>query len=132
MVAVRTIAIIALSFLGLSGLVGAIPLIVHANDEPSWMPQSLLQHTPFRSFLIPGIILFSAIGVLSCRVLWMTLQRQLGYGWWVALQGCTLLVWLIVEVIMIRLAAWPHYFYGAVALLLILSGMILVREPVAG
>jgi peptidoglycan biosynthesis protein MviN/MurJ (putative lipid II flippase) len=73
--------------------------------------QSLLQHSPFRSFPIPGIILFSAIGVLSCWVLWTTLQRQPGYGW---------------------SAAWPHYFYGAVALLLILSGMILVREPVAG
>ena len=43
----------------LSGLVGGIPLTIHANDEPWWMPQSLLPYSPFHSFLIPGIILFS-------------------------------------------------------------------------
>jgi len=126
---VRTTAVSALVFVGLSGLVGGIPLIVHAHGEPWWMPQSLLQYSPFRSFLIPGIILFSAIGGLSCWVLWITLQRQAGYGWWVVLQGCVLLGWLAVEVIMLRLAAWPHYFYAVVALLLIITGMMLVRQP---
>jgi len=129
MVGARTTATIALGFVGLSGLVGGIPLVVHAHGEPWWMPQSLLRYSPFRSFLIPGIILFLAIGVLSSLVFWMTLQAQPGYGWWVALQGCVLLGWLVVEVIMLRLAAWPHYFYGAVALLLVGTGIMLVRQP---
>lgn len=120
---------VALGFVGLSGLVGGIPLMLHPHNEPLGMPQSLLQYSPFHSYLIPGIILFSAIGLLSCWVFWMALQRHPGYGWWVALEGCILLGWLVVEVIMLRVAAWPHYFYGAVALALILSGMMLVRAP---
>jgi hypothetical protein len=127
--AARTTAISTLIFVALSGSVGGVPLMVHAHAEPWWMPQSLLRYSPFRSFLIPGIILFSAIGGLSCWVLFAALQRQPGYGWWVVLQGLVLLGWLIVEVVMLRLAAWPHYFYGAVALVLEVTGIMLVRYP---
>jgi hypothetical protein len=123
----RIIAITTLIFVGLSGLVGGIPLMIHAHDEPWWMPQSLLRYSPFRSFLIPGIILFSAIGLLSCWTLWLTLKRQPGYGWWVALQGCVLLGWLIVEAVMLRLVMWAQVFYAAVALLLVVSGLVLAR-----
>jgi hypothetical protein len=125
----RTTAIVALAFVGLAGLVGGIPLILHADGEPWWMPQSLLQYSPFRSFLIPGIILLAAIGVLSCWILWMTLQGQPGYGWWVVLQGCVLLGWLVAEMVMLRLVMWAQGSYVAVALALILSGVTLVHKP---
>ena len=52
----RIVAIVALMFLGLSGVIGAIPLIVNPGGEPWSMPQSLLQYSPFRSYLVPGII----------------------------------------------------------------------------
>jgi hypothetical protein len=125
----RTTAIIVLIFVGLSGLVGAIPLMFHAHDEPWWMPQSLLRHSPFHSFLVPGIILFFAIGLLSCWVSWLAIRKSPGYGWWVALQGCVLLGWITVEVVMLRLVMWAQIFYAAVAMVLVLSGMILARNP---
>jgi hypothetical protein len=91
------------------------------------MPQSLLRHSPFRSYLIPRIILLLANGLLSLWVLWLTLRRHSGYGWWVAIQGCALLGWLVVEVAMLRLAVWPHYLYGAVALALVVTGLVLAQ-----
>ena len=103
--------------------------MMHADGEPWWMPQSLLQYSPFHSYLIPGVILFSAIGLLSCWGLWLTLQRQPGHGWWVALQGCVLLGWLIVEAVMLRMVMWAQVFYAMVALVLLLSGMMLARKP---
>jgi len=127
--AVRIVAIVALVFLALSGIVGAIPLIVHPMGEPWAMPQSLLRYSPFHSYLIPGIILLVAIGLLSVWVLWLTVRRHLGYGWWVAAQGCVLLGWLIVEIAMLRLVVWPHYLYGAVALVLVVAGIALAQAP---
>lgn len=124
----RILAIVALSFLGLSAIVGAIPLLMHPGGEPWAMPQSLLQHSPFRSFLIPGIILLVANGLLSPWVLWLTASRHPGYGWWVIVQGCVLLGWLVVEVAVLRLVAWPHYFYGAVAVALVIPGIAIVRH----
>lgn len=124
----RTAAIAALVFLGLSGIVGGVGLIAQANGEPFTLPQSLLQHSPFHSYLIPGIILFVANGLLSLSVLWLTLRRHPGYGWWVTAQGCVLLGWLIVEIVMLRMAMWAHGFYGLVGLALIVAGMTLTRE----
>jgi len=87
---VRAAAIAALVFLGLSGIVGAIPVFLHPAGEPWAMPQALLQYSPFYSHLIPGIILLVANGLLSFWVLWLTLRKRRGYGWWVTAQGCVL------------------------------------------
>jgi len=121
-------AVAALTFLALSGVVGAVPLLIHPADEPWAMPQSLLRHSPFHSYLIPGLILLLANGLLSLWVLWLTLRRRPGYGWWVAAQGCVLLGWLVVEVLMLRLVVWPHYLYGAVGLVLVVGGTALSRD----
>ena len=125
----RIVSITALVFLGLSALVGAIPMLLLPEGEPLTMPQSLLRHSPFHSYLIPGIILLVANGLLSLWVLWLTVRRHSGYDWWVAAQGCVLLGWLIVEVVMLKLVGWPHYFYGAVAVVLVGAGIALVRVP---
>jgi len=123
----RIVAIVALSFLGLSGIVGAIPLIVNSGGEPWRMPQILLQYSPFHSYLVPGIILLVANGLLTLWVLVRTLGKHRGFGWWVMAQGVVLLGWLIVEVAMLRLMVWPHYLYGAVAIALVISGITIVR-----
>lgn len=126
---VRIVAIAALAFLGLSGIVGAIPLLLHPTGEPWRMPQSLLQYSPFHSYVIPGIILLVANGLLGLWVLWLAVRRHARYGRWVAAHGCVLLGWLAVEVAMLRLVVWPHYFYGAIALALVVSGLALARVP---
>jgi hypothetical protein len=123
----RIVAIVALVFLFLSGVVGAIPLIVNPGGEPWSMPQSLLKYSPFRSYLVPGIILLIANGLLTLWVLWMTVSRRPRFGWWVFVQGIVLLGWLIVEVALLRLVVWPHYMYGAVAIVLATSGIVIVR-----
>jgi hypothetical protein len=123
----RSIAIIALIFLGLSCVIGAIPLIMNPTGEPWNMPQSLLQYSPFRSYLVPGIILLIANGLLSLWVFGLTVDKHPGFGWWVILQGVVLLGWLAVEVAMLRLMVWPHYLYGTVAIALVISGIAIVR-----
>src|SRR5271157_6029062 len=125
---VRGIAIAALVFLGISSIAGGVPMILSPSGELMHMPLSLLEHSPFHSYLIPGIILVLANGVLSFLVLYAAARRWTGYGWWVALQGCVLTGWIVVEVIMLRMAMWAHYFYGAVGLVLIVSGLALRRD----
>jgi hypothetical protein len=123
----RVVAIVALMFLGLSGVIGAIPLLVNPSGEPWSMPQRLLQYSPFRSYFVPGIILLVANGLLSLWVLGLTVGKHPGFGWWVIVQGVVLLGWLIVEVAMLRLMVWSHYLYCAVAMALVISGIAIVR-----
>lgn len=122
------VAIVVLVFLALSGIVGAIPLILHPTGEPWTMPQTSLQRSPFHSYLVPGIILLLANGLLSLWVLWLTMRRRPGYDWWVIAQGIVLLSWPIVEVGMLQVLVWPHYLYGAVAIALVIPGIAIVRR----
>ncbi len=135
MVFVRVLAVIALVFLSASALYGGAVLILDAHGNPwGMMPLSVLDHTPFHSWLIPGIVLLTANGVLALWVLWLVLAHWRHDGLWAILQGCVLLGWLTVECIMLRTVIWPHYMYGAVGLALIVTGVVLRREshaPVA-
>ena len=93
----RIVAIVTLIFTGLCGVIGAIPLITNPGGEPWSFPQSLLQYSPFRSYLVPGIVLLVANGLLSLWVLRLTVGELQGFGWWVIVQGIVSLGWLDVQ-----------------------------------
>jgi hypothetical protein len=128
---VRWTAILALGLLGISSVIGAIPMMLDPNGTPWQMPQSLLDSSPFDSYLIPGIILCIANGVLSLASLVGTVRRDPGYARWVVLQGAVLAVWLAFEIAMIRRVMGLHYLYGCLAVALIVSGIVLKREQKA-
>jgi len=125
---VRVLAVIALGFLGLSALAGSIPMILLPRGS-QMMPLSLLQHSPFHSYLVPGIILLAANGLLALAILWLVIMQRPHFGLWTAFQGCVLLGWLVVECWMLRMVSWLHYLYGALALMLICAGLALRRDP---
>lgn len=125
----RVAAIIMLAFLGLSAIAGSVPMIV-GSFQSTWnmMPLSLLQYSPFHSYFIPGIILFVANGLLALWVLWLVLRHKRNFEMWTVFQGCVLLGWLVVECLMLWLVHWLHFLYGAVGLVLIVSGYMLRRK----
>lgn len=118
-------AIVMLAFLGLSAIAGAVPMILHPFGPAASLPLSYLRFSPFHSYLIPGIILLVANGLLTLWVLWRVVRRSPGRWLWIGFQGCVLLVWLVVECWMLRMVIWLHYLYGAVALVLIVSALAL-------
>jgi hypothetical protein len=128
----RGIAMTLLGFLGITSIIGAMPMIVDPSGQLLRMPLSLLQQSPFHTFLIPGIILLLANGLLSLVVLYATARRWPFYASGVALQGCILTGWILVEVILLRMAMWAHYVYGAIGLALIVLGLVLARKNRTG
>ena len=127
--AVRVLAISALAFLGFTAFLGAVPLILDPSGKFLMMPLSLLEHSPFSSYLIPGLILFFGNGVLSTLVLTLALRKTNRYGWWIVLQGCVIAGWITIQVLMIRTVIWAHYVYLAIGLVLIVCGLLLRNEP---
>lgn len=123
----RWLAILALALLGISSVVGAVPMILNSDGTPWQMSQSLLDDSPFDSFMIPGIILFIANGILSLASLVGVLRKDPGYGSWVVLQGAVLAAWLAMEVAMIRQVWALHFLYAGLAVILIVSGTLLMR-----
>ena len=126
---IRALTLIALLFLSTTALYGGAVLIANAHGNPwGMMPLSLLEHSPFHSWLIPGILLLTANGVLGLWVLWLVLAHWRHDALWTMFQGCVLLGWLTVECVMLRMVIWPHYLYGAVGLGLILTGAVLRHD----
>lgn len=125
---VRIVAIIALALLSIGAIMGAVLLIQTPSGSPMEIPQSVLQHSGFHSFLIPGILLLISQGLLPLGVMAVAIFCKRGYGLWIGFQGCVLFGWITIEVILLRTVVWLHYVYWGLALLLIACGWVLRKQ----
>lgn len=76
------------------------------------LPLGVLDASPFRSFLWPGVLLFTVIGVVPIIVAVLTLQRSPIAPLAAVFVGCALLVWIAVEMVMLSGASslvWVFY-----------------------
>ncbi len=108
-----------LSFLGITALTGSYLLISDPSGESLQMPVELLNGTPFRNYLIPGIILLLTSGISSMVVALLTIKKAKKYPVWIILQGVVLLIWLTAELILNKDFYTPHlhlpyYVLGAI------------------
>ena len=125
----RIIATILLLFNAISALFGGWSLMTDPSGETLDMPIRFLEHSPFETFLVPGIILFVTNGLFSLLFAVMALLKFMNYSWLVIFQGFILVGWLTIQIIMIREFYGPlHVLYFSVGFLLIASGWILARQ----
>lgn len=94
---IRIIVIILMLFLGLNAIVGSLFLILDPSGETIHIHIRLLKTTPFNNYLIPGIILFISIGMLSLVTSILTIKKIDNYPWFIVLQGCVLIGWLSIQ-----------------------------------
>jgi hypothetical protein len=87
----------------------------------------LLKDSPFRSFLIPGIILFSVNGVgnIVSAVLCFRIQRIAGFAG--IFFGFGLIIWLFVQISLVGGGHWLQYLYFVLGVIELLLG-IAMRE----
>src|SRR5438067_12386901 len=63
-------------FLGLGALFGGGALILAPDGHLLGMPTKLLAGSPFSSFLVPGIVLFTFVGLAPLLAAAVTARRQ--------------------------------------------------------
>jgi len=128
----RVIAIILLLFNAISAMLGGWSLMSDPSGESLEMPLRFLDYSPFKNFLVPGIILFITNGIFSLLFALMALLKFMNYSWLVIFQGFILVGWLTIQTIMIREFDGPlHLLYFSVGFLLIATGWILARQDQA-
>ncbi|RLD62677.1 MAG: hypothetical protein DRI95_12765 [Bacteroidetes bacterium] len=94
---IRFLSIILLIFIGLSAIGGGGMLIYDHSGNSMQFSIELLAQTPFENYLLPGIVLFLFIGVLSLVIAVIAIRKLSSYPWLIILQGMILIIWLIVE-----------------------------------
>jgi hypothetical protein len=111
--------------LGLGAFVSGGLLVAAPDGSLMRMPLAMLQYSPFSSFLVPGMILALLLGLYPLAVAY-ALWRKPAWRWpdginpfktmhwsWTASlsSGVILLVWITVQVLMLRSLAFLHVLY---------------------
>lgn len=113
--------LISLLFQGLSGLAGGIGILMDPTGDSIGFPNEWLQGSPFHDYLIPGIILFTILGIVPLIIFyWIQIRHKL--AWYGALfVGIALVIWIGVEILIIGYFSSPplQLIYGLLGLIII-------------
>ncbi len=126
--AARITSIVLLILLGISAIFGAYGLVGDPTGKSLQLPEGLLASTPFKNYLIPGLVLGIFNGLLSLSIAILVIRRARFHGWMVIFQGCVLIAWLTVEVLMgiyLAVLTLPLYALGTV---LVMCGIVLLNR----
>jgi hypothetical protein len=120
------VLILSIFFQALSGLGGGVFLITDPTGETLNLPLSFLRNSPFTDYLIPGIILFTVLGVYPLIVT-AGLWKRKYWGWFGTIfLGVALLIWIFVEIIMIDYQSEPplQLIYGILGIVILLLALL--------
>jgi hypothetical protein len=109
---IARVAILLEVFLGLGAMFGGGALILAPDGHLLGMPTTLLAGSPFTSFLVPGIILFTLVGLAPLLAATITVRRQAFAPLAAVAVGLTLIGWVSVEMVVLAglgSLAWAFY-----------------------
>ena len=116
-------------FVGVGAMVGGLAAIINPQSPFGGISVEVLKDSPFSNFLIPGIILFTIIGlgnVISALMFHFNTRYQ---GYISSVFSIALVIWIIVQCIMLNAIVFLHILFLIIGLFeAILSMMILFEK----
>jgi hypothetical protein len=129
--------VMLLAFQSMGGLFGGFSLVLSPSGNMMKMPASMLEGSPFTTFLVPGLILLLVLGVLPGVVAYALLRQPVWKGagvlniypgihwaWTYSLYlGIMLVIWILVEIM------WIGYdilqtIYGLVGVVILILALL--------
>ncbi len=124
------LTVLILIFSGISACFGGWMLITSPDGSSLGMTTGLLEYSPFTDFLIPGIVLFTVIGLFSLVSAYLVVRQVTRYSFLVILMGLILIGWIVVQAIMIQTVNYLHVIFVSAGLLLVVSGLLLRKQDI--
>jgi hypothetical protein len=134
----RSILLILLGFLGLGAIGGGSALIISPSGELLGMPLSMLEESPFNSFFVPGIILFSVLGLIPLWLIMALLKKpesklaenincfkDMHWAWTYSIYiAFVLIFWIQIQMVFLSSVYWLHTFYMFFAVVIIFVALL--------
>jgi len=134
----RNILIFLLGFLGLGAVGGGGVLIYSPSGELMGMPLTIIQSSPFSSFLIPGFILFVVLGILPLILIYALIKKpkwrfaeffnffnDMHWAWsYTVYTGFALIIWIQTEMMYLKAVHWSHSLYMGIAICILFVAML--------
>ena len=136
---IRNIFLFVLGFLALGAIGGGIVLIISPSGELLGLPVSVFKNIPFDSFLMPGIILFSVLGIIPSLLIIALLKKpesqlaeqfnifkDMHWSWTYSIYiAFTLIGWIHIQLIFMQgVVHWLQTFYMVYAILIIIIALL--------
>ncbi len=97
-------------------------------DGPFGMPVEVLKNSPFSNFLIPGIILFTVIGLGNIFSAIMFLFKSRFQGYISNVFSWALVIWIIVQCIMLNSIVLLHILFFTIGLIQGILSLVILFE----
>src|SRR4051794_33900293 len=98
----RVVCIVLLTIVSLNALVAGYRFIADPSGKGVGISTGYLKpSSPFKNFLVPGIVLFVVNGIFSSIIAVATIKRQANYANLISLQGSLLVGWIAVQLMMV-------------------------------
>ncbi len=134
----RILFLIILGFLALGALGGGALLIISPSGEMMGIPLSEFENSPFDSFLIPGIILFTVLGLVPLLLVIALIRKpefklaerlnlfnDMHWSWTFSVYiGFTLIGWIQIQMVFLQSVFWLHTFYMFYGVFIILIALL--------
>ncbi len=130
----RNFLLFLLAFLGIGALGGGAVLIISPGGEILGVPLSMLDNSPFKSFLIPGIVLFLVFGLSPVLLIGALLKKpgsklaeqlnfysDMHWSWsFTIYNAIALIIWIQIQQLMVDGVHWLHSFYMILAMVMLI------------
>lgn len=121
----RLLAVLLLLLNGTGAIFGGWSLITDPSGGDIGLPLSYLKASPFHNYVIPGIILFSLIGIFSMVTAASTIFRWRHHEWLMMAQGIFLVGWILVQMILLNHFYYLQFVFGGIGLAFLVIGYYL-------
>jgi hypothetical protein len=88
--------------IGTTAIAGGLLLVAYPDGSRAHLSLALLQHSPFRSYIIPGLLLTFVVGLANAAAGLIALRHPTRARPALLLAGAILVVWIVCEMILIQ------------------------------
>lgn len=134
----RNILIFLLTFLGLGAIAGGGAFILAPDGSAIGMPLTVLANSPFTNFLIPGIILFTILGICPFLLIIALVKKpgsvfaeklnffnDMHWSWSFSVYlSFALIIWIQAQMQFIQQMSWLHFVYTILGVLILAVALL--------
>jgi len=129
----RNLLVFLLGFLSLGAFYGGIVLIISPDGSIFGMPLELLNNSPFKNYLVPGIILIATFGIFPVYTIYGLLKKpdhkffnhlnllyDYHFAWTFAVYiGIAQIIWINIQTLILNAVDIIHTIYAGLGILIV-------------
>lgn len=116
----KTLLDILLFFVAVTALASGIIIILYPDGSMMQMSTDLLKTSPFKTFLVPGIVLTVLVGGSSALAFVLNVRKYVRRYEWAIVAGLMTCGWVLVQMILINTLFWLQFVYLGIGIALML------------